>query len=88
MKRSRKNMLGVFGVIAAGLTIFIWEGKLLFKQKEKKEIVVFSSSLLLSVMLYIGVALHLPIPSPTEVIGQFLDPIVRPIRYWIKGGSS
>lgn len=81
-------MVGAFGVIAAGIAIFFWEGRLLFKQKKKKEMVVFSTSLFLAVILYIGVALHLPIPSPTEVIGKLLEPIVRPIVLWIRGGSS
>jgi hypothetical protein len=81
-------MVGAFGVIVAGVAIFFWEGRLLFKQKKKKEMVVFSTSLFLAVMLYIGVALHLPIPSPTEVIGKLLEPIVRPIVLWIRGGSS
>lgn len=81
-------MVEVFGVIAAGVAIFFWEGRQLFRQKKKKELVVFTSSLLLAVMLYIGVAIHLPIPSPTEVIGQLLEPVVRPIVLWMKGGSS
>jgi putative flippase GtrA len=81
-------MIGAFGAITAGVAIFFWEGRFLFKQKRKKEMAVFSISLFLAVILYIGVALHLPIPSPTEVIGKWLEPIVRPIVLWIKGGSS
>lgn len=78
-------MLAVIGVLAAGALIFLWEGRSLFKQKMKKEMIIFSSVLLLAVTLYIGVVLDLPIPSPTKAIGTLLEPIVKPIVLWTEG---
>jgi hypothetical protein len=81
-------MLAVFGVIAAGIVISLWQGRLLMKQKRKKDMVVFSSTMLLAIIINICVALNLPLPSAAEVVGNMLEPIVKPIVHWIKGGSA
>jgi uncharacterized paraquat-inducible protein A len=80
-------MLEVIGVIAVGVGIFFWEGRPLYHHKQKKELALLASLLLLAVALYI-VALKLPVPSTAELLGKLLEPIVNPIVYWIKGGGS
>jgi hypothetical protein len=57
-------------------------------KRNKKETIIFLLFLLLAVMLYTSTALHLPIPNSTEVIGKLLEPIVKPIIQWVKGGAS
>jgi hypothetical protein len=53
----------------------------------KKEIIIFALIMLIAILLLIGTLIHFPIPSPTEFIGELLDPIVKPIEHWIKGES-
>jgi hypothetical protein len=81
-------MKEALAVIAVGIVIFFWQGRSLWKHKKNKEMVIFSSSLLLAVILNIVVVLDLPIPSTAEVIGKILEPIVKPIVAWTKGGSA
>jgi hypothetical protein len=81
-------MRAVFGILAAGMIIFFIEGRTFWKQKERKEMIIFSVSLLLALILFISVALDLPIPSLSEVIGKFLEPMAKPIVSWTKGGTS
>jgi hypothetical protein len=81
-------MLAIIGVITIGIVIFLWEGMTLLKQKMKKEMVVFTSSLLLAVTLHISIVLHLPLPTLAQVIGTMLSPVVKPIVGWLEGGSA
>jgi hypothetical protein len=81
-------VLEAIGVIIVGLVIFFWEGRTLLKQKKKKEIVIFTLSLLLAVTLNIAVVLHLPLPTLAQLIGALLSPVVKPIVGWIEGGSA
>jgi hypothetical protein len=81
-------MREIFAVISVGIAIFLWQGRPLWKQKKKKEMAVFSSLLLMAVILNIVVALDLAIPSTAEVIGKILEPIVKPIVAWTKGGPA
>jgi hypothetical protein len=81
-------MFGVYGIIASGIVIFLWEGIRLFKQKKVKEMIVFSLSLLIAMTIYMIVVLRLPIPTPTELIENLLEPIIKPIVLWTGGGST
>jgi hypothetical protein len=81
-------MLAVMSVIAVGILIAYLEGRPLWKKKKIKELIVFSSILLIGVFLYVGNILDLPIPNPTDIIGNLVKPISKPIITWIKGGDS
>jgi hypothetical protein len=81
-------MLAVIWVVVAGILIAFLEGRPLWKKKQTKEFIVFSGFLLFGVFLYIGILLDLPIPNPTDMIGDFVKPISKPIVTWIKGGGS
>jgi hypothetical protein len=54
---------------------------------KRKEMLLFMSIMLLAVILIVCMALRLPVPSPTLVIGNLLEPVVKPITQWLKGGS-
>jgi hypothetical protein len=54
---------------------------------KRKEMLLFMSTMLLAVILFVCMALRLPVPSPTLIIGNLLDPVVKPITQWLKGGS-
>jgi hypothetical protein len=56
-------------------------------KSKKKETLLFISTMLLAVILFVCMALRLPIPSPTLVIGKLLEPVVKPIDHWLKGDS-
>ncbi|QGQ97885.1 hypothetical protein EHS13_24855 [Paenibacillus psychroresistens] len=56
-------------------------------KSNKKETMIFSSTMLLAVILFLCMALNIPIPSPTLYIGNLLEPIVKPIALWLKGDS-
>jgi hypothetical protein len=56
-------------------------------KSKKKETLLFVSTMLIAVMLFVCMALHLPILSPTIVIGNVLEPVVKPIAQWLKGDS-
>jgi hypothetical protein len=81
-------MLAVIGVIVAGILIAFLEGRPLWGKKQTKELIVFSSFLMIGVCLYVGSILDLPIPNPTDIIGNLVKPISKPIVTWIKGGDS
>jgi hypothetical protein len=81
-------MLAVFAILAAGMIIFFIEGRTFWKQRMRNEMIIFSVSLLIALILNITVALHLPLPSISQVMGKFLEPIVNPIVRWTKGGTS
>jgi hypothetical protein len=81
-------MLTVWGVLIVGAVISFLEGRVLLRRKSKKELIVFSSSMIIAMLLYIGVGLHLPIPTPAEVLGNILNPLVSPIDHWMKEGTS
>jgi membrane-associated HD superfamily phosphohydrolase len=81
-------MIKVLGIIAAGIVIFFWEGRLLLKRKKKKEMVILVLLLLLAMLINIGVALNFPIPSIAWMISKMLQPIVKPIEAWIQGGAA
>ncbi len=54
----------------------------------KKESTLFIATFVFAVTFYICVNLHLPIPSPTIIIGNVLEPLVKPIAHWLKGASQ
>jgi hypothetical protein len=81
-------MLAVLGIVSAGILILVSEGRMLWKQKKRKEMIVFSLSLVLALSLYITMVLDVPIPSISSLIGQYLEPAVKPIVRWTKGGAS
>jgi hypothetical protein len=60
----------------------------LFKviKTKRKEMIIFASFMLTTIALIIAYTLF-PIPSPTDIIGTLLHPLVKPIQLWIKGGS-
>ncbi|GGG03223.1 hypothetical protein [Paenibacillus abyssi] len=79
-------MRAVVAIIVVGSAFFLWQGRMLIRQKRKKEWIVFTVSLLIAMALYISVGLHLSIPSPTEMIGNWLEPFIKPIVKWTEGG--
>ncbi|MEK3916878.1 hypothetical protein [Paenibacillus sp. FSL H7-0331] len=81
-------MLTVWGVLIVGAAIIFLEGRVLLKRKSKKEMIVFSSFMIIAMLFYMGVGLHLPIPTPAEVLGNILNPLVSPIDKWMKEGTS
>jgi hypothetical protein len=80
-------MLAMFGVSAVGIVIFLSQGIPLYKQKKKKEMVIFLVLLLLGLTLSFIVALHPDVPSPTEMIENLLQPLAKPIVHWLKGAN-
>jgi hypothetical protein len=81
-------MLAVFVILAAGMIIIFIEGRTFWKQRMRNEMIIFSVSLLIALTLNITVALNLSLPSISEVMGKVLEPIVKPIVRWTKGGTS
>jgi hypothetical protein len=57
-------------------------------KSKKKEVLLFTSTFVLAVVFMVAMALHLPIPSPTILIGNLLEPVVKPITQWLKGDSD
>jgi hypothetical protein len=88
IKKEEESMLAVCGILAVGMVIFFTEGRTFWKQKKRNEMIIFSVSLLMALILNITVALDLPFPSTSEVIGKVLEPITNPIVRWTKGGTS
>jgi hypothetical protein len=56
-------------------------------KSKRKELLLFITTFVLAVTLFVCMALHLPVPSPTIVIGNLLEPVVKPITQWLKGDS-
>jgi hypothetical protein len=77
-------MLATFGVSAVSIVIFLSQGIPLYKQKKKKELVIFSALLLAALTLSIIVALHLNVPTPTDILEKLLGPLAKPIVLWLK----
>jgi hypothetical protein len=81
-------MFAAMAVVATGILIAFLEGSPLWKKKQTKELIVFSSILMIGVFLYVGSILDFPIPNPSDIIGRLVEPISKPIVTWIKGGDS
>jgi uncharacterized membrane protein len=56
-------------------------------KSKRKEMLLYISSFVLAVILFVCMALRLPVPSPTLIIGNLLEPVVKPITQWLKGDS-
>jgi hypothetical protein len=56
-------------------------------KSKRKEMLLYILSFVLAVILFVCMALHLPVPSPTLIIGNLLEPVVKPITQWLKGDS-
>jgi hypothetical protein len=56
-------------------------------KSKKKEVLLFISTFVLAVILFVCIALRVPIQSPTILIGKLLEPVVKPVQQWLKGDS-
>jgi hypothetical protein len=63
--------------------IAIWKSM----KSKRKEMLLFITTFVLAVILFVCMALRLPVPSPTLIIGNFLEPVAKPIAQWLKGDS-
>lgn len=76
-------MQATVGILVATIVVVLIEKKNIKKKWDKKEIVVFSASLLIGTSLCIAWAFHLELLNPMKIIGDIYRPISEPITSYI-----
>lgn len=64
-------------IVILTILIFIFEGMPLIKQKKRNELIVFG--VLIGLALLIGIGKPLGLPTPIELLNQWLSPIGKAI---------
>jgi hypothetical protein len=84
-RRKCAEMWAIFGIIVAVITLSIIELPSLWQQKKKKEQWIFSSLMLVALVLSIAQAIRVKLPNPYDWIAVVYQPMSNSIFGWLKG---
>lgn len=74
-------MFGVLGIVIGSAFLFTWEMRQLKKEKNKKDVWVFSLLMIVATGLMIAEVLGVEIPNPHEGLAAIFEPFGRLLRF-------